>query len=109
MEKASSLGVMPGCGSSYYCPEELVACEDMAVFLEKSYRGASFAPAPLPTGTPIFADVPPGDGGCSFIHYLFLHNVTAGCGVGPGGQLLYCPGDHVSRAQMATFLCACIN
>lgn len=196
MEKASAQGVMPGCGSTYYCPEEFVTREDMAVFIEKYLQGSAYTPPALPPGTPTFVDVPntyglapwiqklytdgitggcatgggppptpmttnycpydhvlrkdmavflavalsrklgeciptqgtaqgrsyncvsggtsafadvsPTDGQCKFIHYLCLHNVTSGCSYS-GGQYYYCPNGFVKRAEMATFLCACIN
>ncbi len=46
-----------------------------------------------------FNDVPTGYWAYSFIEILASNGISAGCG---GGN--YCPGDDVSRAQMAVFL-----
>jgi hypothetical protein len=46
-----------------------------------------------------FADVPTSFAFYPFIENLFHHGVTGGC---TGGN--YCPGDSVTRAQMAVFL-----
>jgi hypothetical protein len=68
----------------------------MAVFLLKSQYGASYVPPPA-TGS--FNDVPFNDPFAPWIERLAALGVTAGCG---GGN--YCPGDGVTRAQMAVFL-----
>jgi hypothetical protein len=90
-----SAEVTAGCGGGNYCPNDNVTREQMAVFLERGKRGALFTP---PTGTGIFADVPPGFFR-DFIEQLFADGVTAGCG---GGN--YCPASNVTRDQMAIFL-----
>ncbi|HYX24859.1 MAG TPA: ELWxxDGT repeat protein [Thermoanaerobaculia bacterium] len=51
------------------------------------------------TGT--FADVPPNYWAWKFVEALAASGVTGGCG---GGN--FCPGDFVSRAQMAVFILA---
>jgi S-layer homology domain len=50
-------------------------------------------------GNSLFGDVPPTDGGCRFIHYIYAQGLTEGCG---GGN--YCPASNVTRWQMAVFL-----
>ena len=50
-------------------------------------------------GNSLFGDVLPTDGTCKFIHYIYAHGVTAGCG---GGN--YCPVSSVTRGHMAVFL-----
>ncbi len=46
-----------------------------------------------------FLDVPPANGFHDFVNTVARNGVTAGCGSGN-----YCPGDPVTRAQMAVFL-----
>jgi hypothetical protein len=69
----------------------------MAVFLMVSKFGASYLP-PDATGT-VFTDVPLGSFAAAFIEDIAARQITAGCG---GGN--YCPGDSVTREQMAVFL-----
>ena len=83
----------------------------MAVFLAKAMVGPSGTvpvSGTIPSigtyncisgGNSLFGDVPPADGGCRFIHYIYANGVTAGCG---GGN--YCPASNVNRWQMAVFL-----
>ncbi len=50
-------------------------------------------------GNSLFSDVPPTDGACRFIHYIYANGVTAGCGSGK-----YCPAGNVTRWQMAPMI-----
>jgi hypothetical protein len=50
-------------------------------------------------GNSLFTDVPPESGYCKYIHYIYSHNITSGCG---GGQ--FCPSGVTTRAQMAVFI-----
>jgi hypothetical protein len=70
----------------------------MAVFLLKAEHGGAYAP-PVCTAT-LFADVPcPGAQFVDWINQLATEGITGGCG---GGN--YCPGNSVTRGQMAVFL-----
>jgi hypothetical protein len=69
----------------------------MAVFLERGMRGSDYLPPPA-SGN-VFLDVAATDFGASFIEQLFADGITGGCG---GGN--YCPGNSVTRDQMAVFL-----
>ncbi len=89
--------VTAGCGNGIYCPGSSVTRAQMAVFLLRSKRGVCYVPAPA-TGL-VFADVPAGSFAAAWIEALAAAQVTGGCG---GGN--YCPGDPVTRAQMAVFL-----
>ncbi len=103
--------ITAGCGGGNYCPASNVTRNQMAVFLAAAMVGPS---GTVPTsgtvpgvgtynctsgGNSLFSDVPPTDGGCKFIHYIYAGGVTAGCG---GGK--YCPASNVTRWQMAPFL-----
>lgn len=90
-------GITSGCGGDNYCPDAPVTRAQMAVFLERSMRGAAFTPPPA-SGT-LFGDVAATDFAASFIEQLLLDGITSGCG---GGN--YCSNDAVTRAQMAVFL-----
>jgi hypothetical protein len=54
---------------------------------------------PPACGTPMFTDVPAGSPYCRWIEELARAGVVGGCG---GGR--FCPGDAVSREQMAVFI-----
>jgi hypothetical protein len=97
IETLSQHGVTTGCGSGDFCPEDLVTRAQMAVFLERGMHGATFIPLPA-TGT-VFDDVAASDFAANFIEQLAADGITSGCGDGN-----YCPGDSVTRAQMAVFL-----
>jgi hypothetical protein len=99
------------CGWCNYWSTANVTRWQMAVFLATGMVGPS---GTVPTtgtvpsvgtyncslgGNSLFADVPPTDAGCRFIHYIYANGVTSGCG---GGN--YCPASNVTRWQMAVFL-----
>lgn len=107
-------GITSGCGGGNYCPWDPVTRWQMAVFLATAMAGGGDNVPVSGTvpgmgdyncvaegGSSVFGDVPPGDGGCRYIHYIAAEGVTSGCG---GGN--YCPAELVSRAQMAVFLSA---
>ena len=102
-------GITAGCGGGDFCPESTASRWQIAVFLSTALAGGA-----VPTsgsieglgsyncvagGTSVFSDVPPGDSGCRFIHYLASRKIVAGCG---GGK--YCPSDPVNRWEVAVFL-----
>jgi hypothetical protein len=62
---------------------------------------AAFAgsPAALPAPCAGFADVDDGSGFCANVEWVRNRAVTLGCAAGS-----YCPGDAVSRLQMAAFM-----
>lgn len=94
-------GATAGCGLSpagnpLFCPEKSISRAEMAVFLIRLTRGASFAP-PAPLG--LFQDVPPNYWAAAWIEQLYRDGITSGCGPG-----LFCPNSAVTRAEMAVFL-----
>jgi hypothetical protein len=99
VEELFNRGVVTGCGSGDYCPTAPVAREQMAVFMLRVLDPA-LTPAPCVAPGP-FADVPPSSPFCPWIHELVVRGIVAGCG---GGN--YCPGDPVTREQMAVFMAA---
>jgi len=98
-----------GCGGGDYCPESAVSRWQMAVFLAKALTDgvvpvSGTVPGMgsydcVPGGASVFADVPPTDPGCPYIHFIAAAGITAGCG---GGN--YCPASALARDQMAVFM-----
>jgi len=89
-------GITAGCGAGNYCRDDAVRREQMAVFLLKAEHGSGYVP---PACQSVFADVPCPGPFADWIEQLAAEGVTVGCG---GSN--YCPGDSVSRRQMAVFL-----
>jgi hypothetical protein len=90
--------ITSGCAVGQFCPEGNVTREQMAVFLVRGIHGAAFVPPPA---TGIFADVSTGSFTAPYVEQLYHDGITSGCATSP---LRYCPGDAVTRAQMAVFL-----
>ena len=102
IEDLANQGITGGCQVSppLYCPGNPVTRAQMAVFLEKTLRGAPYIPPPC-TGT-VFGDVPCTGGIFDpWIEKLYADGVTGGCQASP---LLYCPNNPNTRGQMAVFL-----
>ena len=107
-------GITAGCTATTYCPGDPVARSQMAIFIAKGIAGGG---ANVPAsgmvggqpyncvngGTSLFADVLPTDIFCKHVHYIAAENVTLGCATGQ-----YCPGDAVTRLQMASFIAKAI-
>jgi hypothetical protein len=94
-------GFTSGCQTvpSLYCPNDPISRGQMAVFLERSKRGANFTRTP--TGA-YFSDVTVSTPFAGFIEQLSIDGITSGCtgGMPPA----FCPGSPVSRAAMVKFL-----
>jgi S-layer homology domain len=91
-------GVTGGCAGGGYCPSNPVTRAQMAVFLLKGEHGSSYTP-PACAAT-MFPDEPcPGGPFVDWVNQLASESITGGCG---GGD--YCPGNSVTRGQMAVFL-----
>ena len=93
-------GITKGCSGApmLYCPTNTVTRAELAVFIERAKRGASFVGTA--TGSP-FADVPAGHWAGGQIEQLYADGITAGCSSAPR---LFCPDGKVTRAEMAVFL-----
>jgi parallel beta-helix repeat protein len=89
-----------GCGGGNYCPASPVTREQMAAFIIRAL--GEFDP-PTPA-TQRFLDVPPSNPFYNFIDRMAVLNITLGCG---GGN--YCPGQSVTRGEMAAFLVRAFN
>jgi hypothetical protein len=98
IEELANRGVVSGCGSGNYCPQNPVTREQMAIFVLLTLDPA-LNPPPCVAGSEQFADVPASSPFCRWIEELFDRGVVTGCG---GGN--YCPAADVSREQMSVFL-----
>src|SRR5688572_20515985 len=72
----------------------------MAAFIMRALGEAN---PPVPA-TQRFADVGPTNPFYNFIDRLAELGITLGCGSNGQGQAIYCPGEFVTRQQMAAFL-----
>jgi hypothetical protein len=71
--------------------------EQMTLTLAKALD--VFQPPPCVPGAELFADVPADSPFCPYIEEMARRGITTGCAPG-----LFCPGDPVSRQQMAVFV-----
>ena len=92
-------GVFEGteCGEGLFCGGDPIRRWVMAVWLVRVLDDTD----PPGSGSSRFADVDPTMWWAPFVERLAELGVTAGCATGP---LRFCPGEAVSRGQMATFL-----
>ena len=97
IQELSALGITTGCSSENFCPNDTVTRAQMAVFMIRARYGTA-TNFPYST-TPVFTDVPSGSFGFSYIQRMQEDGITTGC-----TATTYCPGDTITRAQMAVFL-----
>ncbi|OGP73782.1 MAG: hypothetical protein A2V86_01400 [Deltaproteobacteria bacterium RBG_16_49_23] len=91
------VGVTLGCSLNplQYCPSNPVTRDQMASFLVRVVDGTN---ASICLGT-VFDDVTNVNPHCANIERLMALGITAGCTTG-----MYCPGNNVTREQMAAFI-----
>jgi uncharacterized repeat protein (TIGR01451 family) len=97
IDRLAALGITLGCGNGNYCPSANVTREQMAAFMIRAL--GEFDPPTPPTQR--FNDVPSSNIFFNFIDRMAARGITFGCSASPP---LYCPGDSVTRGQMAAFL-----
>jgi hypothetical protein len=97
INELSARGITGGCGNGSYCPGAVVTRDQMAVFLLVALEGNAFSPPACVT--PAFTDVPCSNPFAAWINELAARGISGGCSPG-----LYCPGNTVTREQMAVFL-----
>lgn len=100
IEQIYAEGITAGCATNplRYCPQDPVTRGQMAIFLLRSEHGSGYDPPPA---AGIFEDVPLTHPFVEWIEQLYNEGVTSGCSTVPPR---FCPGDPVSRGQMAVFL-----
>lgn len=102
MKAVDDAAVMDACGGRYFCPEELVTREDMAVFLEQALEYKWPDPGHaigIPTGELFPNDVPATYGLAPWIEQLKLDGITGGCETGK-----FCPYILITRAEMSVLI-----
>jgi len=108
--------VTQGCAASKFCPSGSVSRAEMALFLARAVlvpgggasipltygpdptTGRSYSCDPLSPNVH-FTDAPAGNTFCRATHFLWARGVIEGC-----SATQYCPGQAVTRAEMAKFL-----
>ncbi len=88
----AAAGISLGCGDGNFCPDELVNRAQMASFLARALDLE-----PVSTGP--FTDLDGSGGHQQAINAIAAAEISLGCAEG-----LFCPGELVDRAQMASFL-----
>jgi hypothetical protein len=73
-----------------------IFCRRKVFLVRAIYQGSDTFPY---SSTPHFNDVGPTDFGFAWIQRMYELGITTGC-----GPQLFCPGETVTRAQMAVFL-----
>jgi hypothetical protein len=99
IEQIAADGITQGCGANppLFCPNAQLSRAEMAVFLLRAKHGGSYTPPPA-TGTR-FEDVPASYWAAAWIEQLATEGVSLGC-----TATRFCPGNLVTRAEMAVFL-----
>jgi len=100
IERLFAARITGGCGTNplRYCPDDSVTRDQMAVFLLRGIHDSSYIPPAVGSSTG-FLDVATDHWAAAWIKQLAAEKITGGCGAGN-----YCPGDPVTRAQIAVFL-----
>jgi hypothetical protein len=101
IERLAVLQITLGCSANppLYCPSHPVLREQMAAFIIRGLHEPGYESPP--PAQQRFQDVPPGNPFYAPIDEMAVRGITLGCSANPP---LYCPGDSVTRAQMAAFL-----
>lgn len=94
--------VTRGCTPTMFCPDQELTRRQFVTFL---WRAAG-APTPEYLGSEAFADVEEGAYADQAIGWAVSREVTKGCSAGSFGDpdWEFCPGQPVTRGQMATLL-----
>lgn len=106
-----------GVGDNLYDPEAEVSREQMAKFIEETFRAIQaytgainhWDPSwgAIPTGL-VFVDVGMDNWAVTYIEELFLDGLTDGCGR-DGLNISYCPKAPVLRSEMAKFIISAVQ
>ena len=91
INRLASAGITAGCGPSAYCPDGVVARDQMATFLVRALR--------LPPSAVNWFTDDDGNKHEDRINAFAAAKITSGCGSGR-----FCPAGGVTRGQMAAFL-----
>ena len=98
IETLAWYGIPVACATGSYCPDRPITRAEMAAFLERAKRGASYNFTA--TGTR-FSDMSLSHWAVEYAEQLYRDGITVGCATSP---LRYCPESYITRAQMAPML-----
>lgn len=96
VQRMAVRGISYGCGAGQFCPSGTVHRAALAAFVGRAQNGGWLAPAEA-----TFVDVPTTHWAYGHIERLASAGVVNGCRTSPRA---FCPGDQVSRAEMAVIL-----
>ena len=99
VETLAGRGILDGteCAPGRFCPKDPIERWVMAVWLVRAVDGAS----PAAVVSSRFVDVETGEWWLPYVERLADLGITRGCAVEPAR---FCPGDPVTRQEMASFL-----
>ena len=99
VETLAGRGVLDGteCAPGQFCPKDPIQRWVMAVWLVRAVDGAP----PAAVVSSRFVDVETGEWWLPYVERLADLRITRGCAVEPAR---FCPGDPVTRQEMASFL-----
>ena len=102
IEQLYQAGLTQGCQTNpvKFCPDRSVTRAEVAIFLLRGRKGASYSP-PGVGNTTGFVDVPTSHFAAAWIKQLAQEGMTDGCQLSPPK---YCPNGMVTRAEAAVFL-----
>jgi PKD repeat protein len=90
-------------GSSFLWTPSTVGAHQLALTVSNLY-GVRTATVPFSVIPSVFGDVSPGFWASSPIETLYFSGLTGGCGTDVYGHRSFCPGNSVTRAEIAVFL-----
>jgi uncharacterized protein YkwD len=96
IEALAAANLIEGCATDSFCPNDVVTRDRLAVWLGRVVRGATYTPI---TASGVFNDVPVSHWAANWIEQLTGDGLLTGCDAG-----LYCPGQVVTRAELAIAL-----
>lgn len=99
IEQIARDGLSQGCSAAppRFCPDAQLSRAEMAILLLRAKHGGSYVPPPA-TGTR-FEDVPATHWAAPWIERLAAEGISLGC-----TATRFCPGNLVTRAEIAVFL-----
>jgi hypothetical protein len=95
IQKLRETGITLGCTETAFCPDDSVTRGQMAAFLIRALLGESFTYSTAAA----FDDVPDSQPFFKYVQKLKELGITRGC-----TATQYCPGNPVTRGEMAAFL-----
>jgi hypothetical protein len=101
--KLNALGITSGCSANSFCTNNPITRAELAVQLVRAALDVDAVP-PATNKVTFPNDVPLSHWAHAYIEDLYKRGLTGGCA--PGS---FCPGNNVSRAELAVFLVRALN